>query len=136
MDAVTLLSEKYHSILKKDLDNMGNNPMIPLLVQVTDKQESGNNCPVTAAVSMCKLFDKAKNEDSPEATASLLYAIFSTEVDSTFHKINVHAAMTPADVRKLFEPIFRQANFFLDSKREKPEDTLIVTVRARFIIIR
>lgn len=135
MDAVTLLSNMYHSSLKKNLDLMRDNPMIPLLKYRTlpDEQNSEEiDGSATSAASMEQLFEKSKKEGSPEVTARLLHAIFSAEVDSTFHKINVHAAMTPADVEKHFEPIFRQANFFLQSKRKKPEETLIVTVRTNY----
>ena len=39
----------------------------------------------------------------------------------TFHKINVHAAMTPAEIRKLFEPAFSQAQLLRDTYRQKME---------------
>lgn len=47
---------------------------------------------------------------SPQATANLLYAVLTAQLKSTFHKINVHAAMTPADIQKYFNPVFEQAN--------------------------
>lgn len=104
---------------------MGENPMIPLLKYKPPSRQKDE--PV--ATSMEALFKRAKDEDSPEAIAHLLYAILSAEVDTTFHKINVHAAMTPADVKQHFEPIFKQASFFLESKKRASKETLIVTVR-------
>lgn len=46
---------------------------------------------------------------TPQATAKLLYAVLTAQLKSTFHKINVHAAMTPADIQKHFKPVFDQA---------------------------
>lgn len=45
-----------------------------------------------------------------QATAELLHAVLTAQLKSTFHKINVHAAMTPADVQKYFKPVFEQAD--------------------------
>ena len=60
-------------------------------------------------LSLEELFTNAEQEKSPEATACLLQAIFSAQLESTFHKINVHAALTPAEIKTLFVPIFQQA---------------------------
>ena len=108
---------------------MRDDPVILLLkCKVTSETMSG----VTPAKSLLQLFDEAKEKDSPEVTAQLLYAILCAEVQSTFHKINVHAAMTPADVGKHFEQIFCQANYFLECKDKFPKGTqLIVTVSIR-----
>jgi hypothetical protein len=104
---------------------MGDNPMIPLL-KYQPMSHPGNQMNLAPQCTIETLFVKAKEEDSPEATARLLHAILSAKVDSTFHKINVHAAMTLADVKKQFEPIFNQAKHFQKSKNAK---SLIVTVR-------
>ena len=44
-----------------------------------------------------------------QTTAELLYAVLTAHVKSTFHKINVHAAMTPTDIHNYFQPVFQQA---------------------------
>ena len=54
-----------------------------------------------------KLFSDA--EKGPEHTAYLLQAILLAEVDSTFHKINVHAALTPTDLETLLHPVIEQS---------------------------
>lgn len=131
MDSVKLLCNKFHSSLKECLEPMGKNPMIPLLKYELPAIPNGQKSEpiVTPKRPIEELFEKAKEEDSPEATAHLLYAILLAEVVTTFHKINVHAAMTPTDVKKHFEPIFNQAKCFLESKYRAPKEKLIVTVR-------
>ena len=118
-----LLHHKINHQFREVLQIMGENPIIPLLTH--EKQNK----------SMEDIFETAKEEDySPEATAHLLYAILSAEVDSTFHKINVHAAMTPEDAKKHFELVFRQAEHCLQCAKGKPYDPLTVTVRIEKII--
>ena len=68
-----------------------------------------------------ELFTKAEQENSPEATAHLLEAVFSAQLESTFHKINVHAALTPAEIKTLFEPIFKQAKNLLEAYQKAPQ---------------
>ena len=51
-----------------------------------------------------------QNITTSQATAELLYGVLTAQLKSTFHKINVHAAMTPADIQKYFKPVFEQAN--------------------------
>ena len=50
-----------------------------------------------------------------QATAELLHAIRASEVVSTFHKINVHAALTPCQVWHLLQPAIKQANSLQDA---------------------
>ena len=60
--------------------------------------------------SFDQLFEQAeKDKSSPDATACLLHAVFVAEVKTVFYKINVHAALTPVDIKKLLEPIFKEA---------------------------
>ncbi len=59
--------------------------------------------------SFDKLFEQADRDRSPEATACLLHALLVAQVKTVFHKINVHAALTPVDIKKLLEPIFEEA---------------------------
>ena len=77
---------------------MRDNPVLPLL---TFKKSAHSH--------FDELFKDADAMDSPEATSHLLYAILMAQVIPTFHKINVHAAMTPADIWLLFKPVFDQA---------------------------
>ncbi len=46
---------------------------------------------------------------SLQATAKLLHTILCAKIKPTFHKINVHAAMTPSDIQEHFRPVFDQA---------------------------
>ena len=48
---------------------------------------------------------------SLQTTAGLLHAVLSASVQSTFHKINVHTALTPDQIWKYFEPVIDQATF-------------------------
>ena len=40
-------------------------------------------------------------------------------MEPTFHKINVHAAMSPAEVRQQFEPVFKQARLLQETHQQK-----------------
>ena len=111
---------KFYSQIKEDLCLMREDPMVPLL-----------ECKATPTKTMRELFNQMDSEDSPEATAHLLYAILLAEVESTFHKINVHAAMTPAEVKTLLQPVIAQAKDlqerYLDQKKNEPADNIIDT---------
>ena len=89
---------KFYSQLKEYLQPMRDNPVVPLLLYKA-----------MTTRHMVDLFDEAESKDTPEATAELLLAILQAQVQPTFHKINVHAALTPAEVKNLFEPVLSQA---------------------------
>ena len=96
---------KFHAQLKKLLHPMRNDPMVPLLTFKDD--------------SLDKLFDSVEISDSPEKIACLLEAIFTARMTPTFHKINVHAAMTPAKIKSSFQPVFAQARLLHTTYQEK-----------------
>jgi hypothetical protein len=56
-----------------------------------------------------ELFCDAESSDSPQATAVFLHALLNSEVQDTFYKINVHAAMTPSEVEHQLKPAFSKA---------------------------
>lgn len=92
------MRDRFYSQLNKYICPMRNDPVVLLLV-----------CKAAPRKTLDDLFDAAAREDTPETTASLLHAILHAEVEPIFYKINVHAAMTPADVKKEFIPIIKQA---------------------------
>ena len=49
------------------------------------------------------------NTHKHQSTGSLLYGVLCAQIKSTFHKLNVHAALTPTDIRKHLKPVFTQA---------------------------
>ncbi len=63
----------------------------------------------TLADSFDKLFEQADKDKSPEATACLLHTLLVAQVRTVFHKINIHAALTPVNIKKLLKPIFEEA---------------------------
>lgn len=72
--------------------------------------------------------------DTLQATAELLYALLTAKPMSTFHKLNVHAAMTPADIQKHFKPIFEQANTLKEAfKRRAQSEQLAATSQVSYI---
>lgn len=87
---------------------MRNDPVVPLLTFADADIQS-----------LDELFAEAETEDTPEATARLLQAVLVAQVEPTFHKINVHAAMTPAEVKDLFEPVFSQALLLQEAHKKK-----------------
>ena len=80
------------------LVSMRNDPIIPLLTLGEPNERS-----------LDELFFKIERDSTPKATANLLQAILLAEVATTFYKINVHAALTPTEIKKQFLPIFDQA---------------------------
>ena len=117
MDSLLLLCNhsdgthgKLCSQLHEYLRPMRNDPIMSLLT-----------CRGLGACPLEQLFEEAEEQKSPEACARLLQAILVAQVQPTFHKINVHAAMTPAEIRKLFEPVFAQAQLLQNTFRQKLE---------------
>ena len=86
---------------------MRNDPVLPLLTFEDPDHES-----------LDELFEKAGSEATAEMTAHLLHAILKAQVKSSFYKINVHAAMTPADIKKLFAPVVQQAELLQTTYRQ------------------
>jgi len=97
---------KLYSQVLKFLSPMRNDPVLPLL---TFKDSDYN--------SMDELFEAADRDSSPEMTAHLLHAILKAQVKSSFYKINVHAAMTPTDIKELFAPVLQQAEVLQNTYR-------------------
>ena len=50
-----------------------------------------------------------------QATASLLHGVLASEIKSTFHKINVHAALTPDQIWSFLKPAIDQANYLKEA---------------------
>lgn len=99
---------KLYSQLTGYLAPMRSDPVVPLL---TFKDP--------LVCSLEELFAEADIEGGPETMARLLHAILMAQVAPTFHKINVHAAMTPSEIKKLFEPVFRQAKLLQDTYQQR-----------------
>lgn len=107
-----------HLKINSYLFSMKNDPIIPLL---TLKEPQ--------CCSLIELFTEAERENSPEATSHLLKAILLAEV-GTFHKICVHAAMTPSNIKDQFEPVLNQAKFIQKTFKGNPSQLIpFVTVR-------
>jgi hypothetical protein len=118
IEPLNLLCLKFHTQLKEYLTDMKNNPMISLLTYKPPPTAHGE-AQIMPIKSINELFDEAERDSLPETTAYILYAILSAEVKSTFHKINIHAALTPEQIKKLFEPAFTQARYFYDAKERQ-----------------
>ena len=70
-------------------------------------------------------------------TASLLYGVLSARIMPTFHKLNVHAAMTPADILNHLKPVFKQAKMLSKAFQSKVSNAFtpsvpFVTVSAQY----
>ena len=98
---------KLYSQVLKFLCLMRNDPYLPLLT-FDDPNFS----------SLDKLFEIAEEEKTPEMTAQLLHAILKAQVKSAFYKINVHAAMSPTEIMKLFAPVVKQADLLQDTYKQ------------------
>ncbi len=51
----------------------------------------------------------------------LLHAVLCAQIKPTFHKINIHAAMTPSDIQEHFKPVFEQAKELSDAYHKSKE---------------
>ncbi len=56
-----------------------------------------------------------------QATVMLLHAVLCAQIKPTFHKINIHAAMTPSDIQKHFKLVFDQARELSDAFKKSKE---------------
>ena len=90
---------KFDVLVRRYLNPMRDDPIVPLL---TFSDPHANH--------LDDLFEEAEREKSPETTAHLLHAVLKAQVKSSFHKINVHAAMTPAEIKMFLLPVIEQAN--------------------------
>ena len=100
-------NDKLYCHLNTYLASMRNDPVVPLL--------TFNEC------SLDDLFLKIERNSTPEATVQLLHAILKAEVASTFYKINVHAALTPTEIKKEFDSVFDQAKLLEKMNQQKLE---------------
>ena len=92
------------------LTSVRNEPIVPLLTLAEPNTRS-----------LDELFLKIEKDAIPEATAHLLQAIMQAEVAPTFYKINVHAALTPAEIKKHFDPVLDQAKLLEKMEQLKVE---------------
>ena len=102
---------KFYSQLKERLSQMKVHPLLMLNSK--------------SAKSLEELFHDAEISDSPQATAAFLHALLNSEVQDTFYKINVHAAMTPSEVENQLKPAFSHAKVLkekYDQQRVKLEE--------------
>ena len=72
-------------------------------------------------------------------TAKLLHGVLTAQIRPTFHKINVHAAMTPEDILTELTPVFEQARLLREAYDKRREDSgfthiPFVTVSLLYII--
>ena len=68
-----------------------------------------------------------------QSTASLLHAVLSAQIKPTFYKLNVHAAMTPADIWNHFEPVFAQAKVLREAFESRVKEA--PTLRLPFVTV-
>lgn len=93
-----------------------NDTLLPLLT-----------CKEPCDCTLMELFAKAEGNNDSEATARLLNAVLMAEVVPMFHKINVHAALTPQEIKSLFDPVFSQAKLLHDIYYQKEDKMFTVS---------
>ena len=59
-----------------------------------------------------------------QSTASLLYGVMFAEIMPTFHKLNIHSAMTATDLWNSLEPVFSQAKVLQEAFKKTDTCTL------------
>ena len=70
-----------------------------------------------------------------QSTASLLYGALFARIKPTFHKLNVHAAMTPDDIWNHLNPVFKQAKKILDVFQNKSKIAEPPTLKVPFVTV-
>ena len=73
------------------------------------------------------------NTHTHQSTASLLYGVLFAQIKPTFHKLNIHTAMTATDIWNYLEPVFSQAKVLQEAFKMTDTSTLdapFVTVSA------
>ncbi len=68
----------------------------------------------SCSVPLHQLFDIASKEKNSQHTSTLLSALLYATITSTFHKINVHGAMTQTEITNELKPALVQARKMLD----------------------
>ncbi len=58
----------------------------------------------------------------PQVTATLLLGVMNAQIKPTFHKVNVHAAMTPTEILALLHPVFDQARALKEGHQSRGGD--------------
>ena len=89
----------FFPIARKYLLRMRNCPVVPLLTLSCPSSEHLDN-----------LFEEVDKKISLEATTHLLHAILKAQVKSSFYKINIHTALSPAKIKALFSPVIKRAD--------------------------
>ena len=59
--------------------------------------------------------------------------MLSAQIKPTFYKLNVHAAMTPADIWNHFEPVFAQAKVLQEAFESRVKEA--PTLRLPFVTV-
>ena len=59
--------------------------------------------------------------------------MLNAQIKPTFHKLNVHAAMTPDDIQKHLDPVFAQAMKLHESFKSKIAST--PSLRVPFVTV-
>lgn len=131
---------KYYVQISQNLLRMKDLPVMNLLeykpVNMSGDTRSDANGFLVPIQPIEEFFAKLEQDVTLQSTVQLIYAILLSQVKPTFHKINVHAAMTPDDVRLQLEPAIHQAYKLQERFHQKklkssllPEEMPFVTVR-------
>ncbi len=96
------LCSNYHKDILKILSEFQNDSILPHLT-IKSKETK----------SLKQIYIQSLKSPRVNTTAELLHAIMHAEVESCFHKINVHAALTPSDIKCILDPIIQQAKTLL-----------------------
>lgn len=71
------------------------------------------------------MFDEAQQSNSSISIAKLLYYILKSAVQSTFHKVNVHGALTLDEIWTLFQPAIHQANLLQKQSQYEKKSVIV-----------
>ncbi len=93
-----ILCSNYHKDILKMLSVFQNDSILPHLTIKSKETKSLKQVYIQTLESPCV-----------NTTAELLHAVMHAEVESCFHKINVHAALKPSDIKSILDPIIEQA---------------------------
>ena len=134
---INTTSGKFYSVIRSHLLSMRNDPVISLLkiegtgpsleerFMEANSKDSAEVCELPSCsdieVARCLLLTVSPPPPPPplQDTAHLLHGILTAQITPTFHKVNIHAAMTPGDIQEQFKPVFSQANFLKEAYKRR-----------------
>lgn len=111
----------YFTFFVREFTTLISNPAFYLLDLKDEENRTYNNL-------IQKLSNSSVTVEDCREMAQLLCQIFNSNMLPTFHKYNVHSALTPEDIKAYFLPIITKSNHITEKHGHKFPNPPIITV--------